>query len=243
MALKSVNKLTKNTDIRTTLAAVKHQVQASAQKASRDPESVQLLAVSKKKPLADIEAAWVAGQHAFGENYVDEALEKIQTWRSAHPDWRAEWHFIGSIQSRKAAAIATHFDWAHSVDRLKVAQKLSQHRPAELPPLSVCLQVNLDEEASKSGVPANQVLELANQVAELPQLRLRGLMSIPAPREGFDAQRAVFRELADLLNTLKESHPALDTLSMGMSADLDAAIAEGATLVRVGTAIFGARLR
>lgn len=237
-----MNELTKNTDIQASLAAVLDQVQASAKKAGRDPQSVQLLAVSKKKPLADIESAWEAGQRAFGENYVDEALEKIQSWHSAHPDRDAQWHFIGSIQSRKAAAIAVHFDWVHSVDRLKVAQKLSLHRPIDRPPLSVCLQVNLDGEASKSGVSAAEVLELADQVAELPQLQLRGLMSIPAPREGFEAQREVFRELAELLATLKAKHPQLDTLSMGMSADLDAAIAEGATLVRVGTAIFGARL-
>jgi len=237
-----VNEVTKTSDIQESLAAVQSQVEASAQKAGREPTSVQLLAVSKKKPLALIEAAWQAGQRAFGENYVDEGLEKIQAFRNSHPDWPAEWHFIGSIQSRKAASIATHFNWAHSVDRLKVAQKLSQHRPTTLPPLSVCLQVNLDGEASKSGVSASEVLELANQVAALPNLQLRGLMSIPAPREGFDEQRAVFRELAELLGTLQSAHPQLDTLSMGMSADMDAAIAEGATLVRVGTAIFGARL-
>lgn len=237
-----MNEVTKTSDIQESLAAVQSQVEASAQKAGREPTSVQLLAVSKKKPLALIEAAWQAGQRAFGENYVDEGLEKIQAFRSTHPDRPCEWHFIGSIQSRKAAAIAEHFDWAHSVDRLKVAQKLSQHRPTTLQPLSVCLQVNLDGEASKSGVAADEVLELANQVAALPKLQLRGLMSIPAPRQGFDEQRAVFRQLAELLATLQNTHPQLDTLSMGMSADMDAAIAEGATLVRVGTAIFGARL-
>ncbi len=237
-----MNEPTKNTDIPTSLANVQSLIEESAHRAGRKPQSIQLLAVTKKKPLADIEAAWHAGQRAFGENYVDEALEKIQTWQALHPDWPAQWHFIGSIQSRKAAAIATHFDWAHSVDRLKVAQKLSTNRPSDLPPLSVCLQINLDGEASKSGIPAEDAEALANQVAELPNLSLRGLMSIPAPRTGLEAQRAVFKELADLLSTLKSTHPKLDTLSMGMSADMDAAIAEGATVVRVGTAIFGARL-
>lgn len=238
-----MNESTKSPDIPTSLAAVHSLIAESAVRAGRKPQSIQLLAVTKKKPLADIEAAWQAGQRAFGENYVDEALDKIQAWREAHPDWQAQWHFIGSIQSRKAAAIATHFDWVHSVDRLKVAQKLSANRPTDSAPLSVCLQVNLDDEASKSGVSVKDAFELANQIAALPNLTLRGLMCIPAPRESLEAQRAVFKELAELLSSLKDTHPQLDTLSMGMSSDLDAAITEGATVVRVGTAIFGARLR
>lgn len=232
---------TKSHNIEASLAQVQHSIAESVTAANRLAGSVQLLAVSKKKPLAAIEAAWAAGQRSFGENYVDEALTKIANWQSLHPDWQAQWHFIGAIQSRKAASIATHFDWAHSVDRLKVAQKLSQHRPSTAAPLSVCIQVNLDNEPSKSGVATQEVAELASQIASLPNLKLRGLMSIPAPRSSVDDQRAVFRELANVQQSLKSEHPAIDTLSMGMSADMDAAILEGSTIVRVGTAIFGER--
>ncbi len=232
---------TQTQQIAAALGAVQRTIANAATDANRTKESIQLLAVSKKKPLAAIEAAWAAGQRAFGENYADEAVEKIQSWQAKFPDESPEWHFIGAIQSRKASMIATHFDWVHSIDRLKVATKLAQHRPASASPLSVCIQVNLDEESSKSGVPAAEVAELAKQIAELPQLTLRGLMSIPAPRSEFEEQRAVFQRLAHLKETLKPNHPQLDTLSMGMSGDIAAAIFEGATIVRVGTAIFGAR--
>ncbi|MCL4151681.1 UNVERIFIED_CONTAM: hypothetical protein GTU68_051242 [Idotea baltica] len=208
-----------------------------AEKHGRNPENIQLLAVSKTKPIPLIEAAMEAGQLAFGENYPDEGFEKVeQVGQSA-----CEWHFIGSIQSRKAAGIAQHFDWVHSVDRLKVATKLAQNRPADRPPLQICLQVNIDNEATKSGVAPDQVQELAEQCAQFPQLTLRGLMAIPTPKSEFSKQRDAFARVRDLQLTLKAQHPTMDTLSMGMSGDMEAAIAEGATIVRVGTAIFGAR--
>ena len=232
---------TQRHDINTALASVQRSIRDSVIAAARPEGCVQLLAVSKRKPLAAIETAWKAGQRSFGENYVDEALEKITSWRSEHPDKNAEWHFIGAIQSRKASSIAAHFDWVHSVDRLKIAQKLSQHRSGSTTPLSVCVQVNLDNESSKSGILASDVADLAKQIALLPNLKLRGLMSIPAPRTALNEQRSIFRALAQLQESLKSDHPTLDTLSMGMSADLDAAILEGSTIVRVGTAIFGAR--
>lgn len=236
-----MSELTNASLIATSLAEVKATVARSVVQANRDPDSVQLLAVSKRKPLAAIAAAWKAGQRAFGENYPDEAVEKIKAWQAVHPDRDAQWHYIGAIQSRKAAVIATHFDWVHSVDRLKVAKKLALHRPERRPPLSVCIQVNLDNEVNKSGVAYTEAGELADAITQLPQLQLRGLMSIPAPRENLAEQRAVFRRLSDLLEQLKADHPQVDTLSMGMSADLEAAISEGATIVRVGTAIFGSR--
>jgi len=178
-----------------------------------------------------------AGQLAFGENYVDEGVEKILS--IADPS--IEWHFIGAIQSRKCNQIAEHFDWAHGVDRLKTAERLSRFRPESLSPLNVCLQVNLDNESSKSGLPLEEVAELASACQNLPGITLRGLMAIPAPRDNFEQQRQVFDQLRQLLTELQIAQPELDTLSMGMSADMEAAIAEGATIVRVGTAIFGAR--
>lgn len=208
-----------------------------AEKHGRNPDNIQLLAVSKTKPTALIEAAIEAGQRAFGENYPDEGFEKVA--KLGHK--QCEWHFIGSIQSRKAAGIAKSFDWVHSVERLKVATKLAQNRPDNRPALQICLQVNIDNEASKSGVSADQVHELAEQCAQLPQLCLRGLMAIPTPQTEFDKQRDAFARVRELHSKLKLTHPTLDTLSMGMSGDLEAAIAEGATIVRVGTAIFGAR--
>jgi len=236
-----VSQSTQSHNIKAALASVQATIDESVTAAERPKGCVQLLAVSKKKPLAAIEAAWAAGQRCFGENYVDEALTKMASWQSQNPGWQVEWHFIGAIQSRKAASIASHFDWVHSVDRLKVAQKLSQHRPDTTTPLSVCIQVNLDNENSKSGVMATDVAELAEQIALLPNLKLRGLMSIPAPRTDLSEQRAAFRELAALQESLKTDHPTIDTLSMGMSGDLHAAVLEGSTMVRVGTAIFGAR--
>lgn len=229
------------TQIAASLAEVKDTMARTVASADRAPGSVHLLAVSKRKPLSAIEAAWSAGQRAFGENYPDEAVDKIRSWQTLHPDREIEWHYIGAIQSRKAAVIAEHFDWVHSVDRSKVARKLSQHRQEHNQPLSVCIQINLDNEASKSGVATSEAAALAAEIAQLPQLRLRGLMSIPAPRKNVDEQRSVFRQLSDLLETLRSDHPHLDTLSMGMSADLEAAIIEGSTIVRVGTAIFGSR--
>lgn len=206
--------------------------------ASRPVQSVTLLVVSKTFPGDAVREAFAAGARAFGENYVQEGLDKI----AALADLRTqiEWHLIGPLQSNKTRAVAENFDWVHSIDRLKIAQRLSAQRPAHLAPLQVCLQVNVSGEASKSGVPPAEVPALAAAVAALPGLRLRGLMAIPEPATDFEAQRIPHRALAALLRSLPQDL-ALDTLSMGMSADLAAAIAEGATLVRVGSAIFGTR--
>jgi pyridoxal phosphate enzyme (YggS family) len=202
---------------------------------------VSLLAVSKTKPAAEVRQAAAAGQVAFGENYLQEALEKIEALADL-PD--LEWHFIGPIQSNKTRAIAEHFQWVHSVDRLKIARRLSDHRPDTLPPLNVCLQLNVDSEDSKSGCHLEDLPELATAVSELPGLKLRGLMAIPDPNQPEDSLRNSFRALATALEQLNRQpgpRAPLDTLSMGMSGDLELAIAEGATLVRVGTALFGAR--
>lgn len=200
-------------------------------------DSVTLLAVSKTKPLADIEALAEAGQKAFGENYVQEALDKI----AQRPD--LEWHFIGPIQSNKTKSIAEHFQWVHSVDRLKIARRLSAQRPPGLGDLQILLEVNVSEEASKSGFRPDEILDVAEEVMALPNLSLRGLMAIPARAEPMEAQRQPFRQLRDLLTEMQKRFPQapLDTLSMGMSADLESAIMEGSTLVRIGTDIFGAR--
>ncbi len=208
-------------------------------KAGRDPSAARLLVVSKTFEAAAVREAHAAGERAFGENYVQEALDKI----AALADLRAgiEWHLIGPLQSNKTRVVAEAFDWVHTVDRLKIAQRLSEQRPEGLAPLQVCLQVNISGEASKSGVAPADVPALAAQIAALPRLRLRGLMAIPEPAQDLDAQRLPHRQLAQLLQALREQGLALDTLSMGMSADLEAAVLEGATLVRVGSAIFGSR--
>ena len=214
--------------------------QAAAQH-GRNPTSVLLLAVSKTfGPDAVIEAA-EAGQRAFGENYLQEALDKQQSVQTLRPDLALEWHFIGPIQSNKTRPIAEHFEWAHAVDREKIARRLSEQRPQNLPPLNICLQVNVSGEDSKSGVAPTEVLALAQAVTILPGLRLRGLMAIPEPAEDFESQRKPFALLRALQQQLTEAGIPTDTLSMGMSADMDAAIAEGATIVRIGTAIFGKR--
>jgi pyridoxal phosphate enzyme (YggS family) len=214
---------------------------AAAHRVARDPAQISLLAVSKSfGPAAVIEAAQ-AGQRAFGENYLQEALDKMQAVRTAQPGLRLEWHFIGPIQSNKTRQIAEHFDWIHSVEREKIAQRLSAQRPAHLPPLNICLQVNISGETSKSGVPPQQAPELAHAIAALPHLALRGLMAIPEPAAGFEQQRLPFRRLRALFDQLRAQGLGLDTLSIGMSADMAAAIAEGATMVRIGTAIFGKR--
>ncbi|PCF95860.1 YggS family pyridoxal phosphate-dependent enzyme [Vreelandella nigrificans] len=220
------------------------QARARLRKALEDAERAQgtatLLAVSKTKPASLIRQAWQLGQREFGENYLQEALEK-QTELADLDD--IVWHFIGPLQSNKTRAVAENFDWVHSVERLKIAKRLSEQRPANLAPLNICLQVNISREASKSGVMPEEAIALAHDVAALPRLRLRGLMAIPAPAESFAAQRIPFAELRQLLTKLQAALPEtqLDTLSMGMSDDLEAAISEGATLVRLGTAIFGAR--
>ena len=222
------------------LTMVRQRIEQAAAAAGRDPRSVTLLAVSKTFPAEDIARAAALGQTAFGENYVQEAVDKIAALR---PDWPAlQWHFIGPLQSNKTRDVAAHFDWVHSIDRLKLAQRLNDQRPADRPPLQVCIQVNVDSETTKSGVRPEDASALAAAVAALPRLRLRGLMGIPGARAGTAAQREPFARLRKLRDAIAAEHGlTLDTLSMGMSADLEAAILEGATLVRVGSAIFGAR--
>ena len=223
------------------LQDVAQQIVSAAQDAGRAPQAVQLLAVSKTfGPEAVLEAV-AAGQRAFGENYLQEGVDKIRAVAEALPAIALEWHFIGPIQSNKTRPIAEHFDWVHTVERLKIAQRLSEQRPAELAPLNICLQVNISGEASKSGVTPDALPALAHAVAQLPNLKLRGLMAIPEPETDFARQRASFAQLRVLFEQLRAEGFALDTLSMGMSADLRAAVHEGATIVRVGSAIFGAR--
>jgi len=224
-------------NIEKNLSAVRMQIEAAARAAGRDPESILLLAVSKKKPAGDIRIARQLGQLDFGENYLQEAQQKMRELE----DLDIRWHFIGAIQSNKTRDIAEAFDWAHCIDRFKIARRLSEQRPADMPPLNVCIQVNLDHEESKAGIDLQQVPRLAAEVAGLDGIRLRGLMSIPAPRADYEAQRAAFAPLAQMLETLQQQGLACDTLSMGMTQDLAAAIAAGSTLVRIGTAIFGER--
>lgn len=213
------------------LQAVKERIATASRTALRNPQTVSLLAVSKTSwPEAVIEAG-DAGQHAFGENYLQEALDKIAAVRAARPELLLEWHFIGPIQSNKTRPIAEHFDWVHAVDREKIAQRLSEQRPAHLPPLNVCLQVNISGEESKSGVAPDQVAELARKVAAMPRLVLRGLMAIPEPSDDMEKQRLPLRQMRQLFDALRAQGFGLDTLSMGMSSDLEAAIAEGATMV------------
>lgn len=219
------------------LQAVRARIAAAAIAAGRDPASAGLLAVSKTFGAEAVMAARAAGQRAFGESYVQEAVDKIAT--VADPG--IEWHFIGPLQSNKTRLVAEHFDWVHSVSSLRIARRLSEQRPASRGPMSICLQVNVSGEATKAGVSEAELPALASEVATLPGLRLRGLMCIPAPAEGFAAQRAPFAELARMQQRLLAAGMAFDTLSMGMSDDLEAAIAEGATWVRVGNAIFGSR--
>jgi pyridoxal phosphate enzyme (YggS family) len=212
-------------------------VRLGAEKSQRCPDDILLLAVSKTRSPQEIRAAHAAGLRHFGESYLQEAIEKIL----ALQDLDLVWHFIGPIQSNKTRAIAAHFDWVHSVDRLKVARRLSEQRPADLPPLQVCLQVNISGETSKSGATLAELPDLASAVSSLPRLQLRGLMAIPAPNDNVQQQRRVFARVRGALVELEATVPLLDTLSMGMSGDLEAAIAEGATIVRPGTAIFGPR--
>ncbi|HEY0489487.1 MAG TPA: YggS family pyridoxal phosphate-dependent enzyme [Telluria sp.] len=223
------------------LQAVDHTIVAAANACGRSRNEVQLLAVSKTFPPEAVVEAIAAGQRAFGENYLQEALDKQQAVAAAVPDKHIEWHFIGPIQSNKTRPIAASFEWVHTVDRLKVAQRLSEQRPADMAPLNICLQVNISGEASKSGITAAELPGLARAVALLPNLRLRGLMAIPEPEVDLARQRAPFARLRGLFEQLRDDGMEMDTLSMGMSSDMTAAIAEGATIVRVGSAIFGSR--
>ena len=224
-------------DISQSLARVHARIRSAATDAGRDPNTIRLLAVSKTKPEAMLREASAAGQRAFGENYLQDALPKIAALEALD----IEWHYIGRIQSNKTREIAQHFAWVHGLDKLKHAQRLSEQRPPELPPLQCCIQVNLSGEASKGGVAPDQLPQLAEAVAALPRLQLRGLMTMPDPHSSRAEQSQVFERLAQLREQLNTRGLQLDTLSMGMSGDLELAIAAGATLVRIGTDIFGAR--
>jgi len=219
------------------LQDVRARIATACRAAGRAPDAVALLAVSKTFGADAVRAAHAAGQHAFGENYIQEAVDKIDALR----DLPLQWHCIGPIQSNKTRLVAERYDWAHSVDRLKIAERLSAQRPDDLAPLQVCLQVNIDGGPTKSGVAPAEALALARAVAALPRLTLRGLMTIPEPAPDFDTALAVHQRARALFDELNAEGLALDTLSMGMSADLEAAIAAGSTMVRIGTAIFGSR--
>ena len=203
----------------------------------RDANSVRLIAVSKSQPAAAIRAVAELGQREFGENYVQEALPKLEQLA----DLKLTWHYIGQLQTNKTRPVAEHFHWVHTLDRERIAVRLSEQRSPHAAPLNICIQVSLEEEPGKGGISKTDLAPLARRVAELPRLQLRGLMCIPPPREGFEAQRQLFAELADCAQELREQGLVLDTLSMGMSGDLEAAVAAGATCVRIGTAIFGER--
>lgn len=219
------------------LAAVRSRIEAACLACGRSPSEISLLAVSKTFPAQAVEQALHAGQLAFGENYIQEAIEKMATLRH----WPLQWHCIGPMQSNKTRLVAENFDWAHTVDRLKIAQRLSEQRPSNLPPLQVCVQVNIDGGPNKSGVSPEELMPLARAIVGMPGLRLRGLMCIPEPAPDFESARQVFERASTLFRTCQHEGLALDTLSMGMSDDLEAAIAAGSTMVRVGSAIFGSR--
>lgn len=222
------------------LAQVREKISAAATRCGRDSKKVTLLAVSKTKPASAIEEAIAAGQRTFGENYVQEGVEKIQYFQ-AQGTADLEWHFIGPLQSNKSRLVAEYFDWCHTVDRLKIATRLSEQRPATLSPLNVLIQVNISDEQSKSGISLDELDSLAADIATLPNVCLRGLMAIPAPEQEYDKQFTVASQMAAALERLKTHYPTVDTLSLGMSDDMEAAIAAGSTMVRIGTAIFGAR--
>lgn len=220
------------------LATISQQIQQYCQQANRPEQSVKLLAVSKTKPISAIAEAIEAGQRAFGENYVQEGIEKIQHF--AEND-TLEWHFIGLLQSNKTRVVAEHFDWVQTIDRLKIAQRLSEQRPEHLPVLNVLIQINISDEASKSGISAKEMLELATQISQLPRLKLRGLMAIPKPESEPEQQKIALAQMNELFLQLQSKFEGIDTLSMGMSDDMPSAIECGSTMVRIGTAIFGAR--
>jgi pyridoxal phosphate enzyme (YggS family) len=223
------------------LQQVRERLKQACALAGRDVSAVSLLAVSKTFDADAVCLALAAGQHAFGENYVQEGTEKIAALRVSRPDAALQWHCIGPLQSNKSRPVAEQFDWVQSVDRLKIAQRLSEQRPPNLPDLQVCLQVNVDGGANKSGVAPDQLLALARAVAGLPRLRLRGLMCIPEPAPDFESQKALFLRAKALFDELNAQGLQLDTLSMGMSDDMEAAVAAGSTMVRVGRAVFGSR--
>ncbi|NIY81847.1 YggS family pyridoxal phosphate-dependent enzyme [Vibrio hepatarius] len=229
--------------IQQNIEQITSQIEEAQQKCGRPRESVKLLAVSKTKPIEAILEAARAGQKAFGENYVQEGADKVAYFSEHHPDLSLEWHFIGPIQSNKSRHVAESFDWVHTVDRAKIAKRLNDQRPQHLPALQVLIQVNTSGESSKSGASDEEIFELAELISALPNLTLRGLMSIPANVSDYQSQLVAFKQLAELKEKLAARYPELnlDTLSMGMSGDMQAAIEAGSTMVRIGTAIFGAR--
>ena len=225
-------------NIEKNLALINHQIEQAATEFNRETSNISLLAVSKRKPSSDLRSAYNCGQKDFGENFLQEAQAKMRDLA----DLDIVWHFIGPVQSNKTRALAESFDWVHCVDRLKIAQRLSNQRPESMSPLNICIQVNIDLETSKSGVAPGDIIALAKAIRNLPQIKLRGLMAIPAQRSNFESQREPFAKLKQALQDLQQHGFDCDTLSMGMSHDMQAAIAEGSTLVRIGTAIFGERL-
>ncbi|CZV28532.1 YggS family pyridoxal phosphate-dependent enzyme [Enterobacter ludwigii] len=227
-------------DIAHNLAQVRDKISAAATRCGRASEEITLLAVSKTKPASAIADAIEAGQHAFGENYVQEGVNKIRFFQEQGKT-DLQWHFIGPLQSNKSRLVAEHFDWCHTIDRLRIASRLNDQRPEALPPLNVLIQVNISDENSKSGIALEELDALAADVAALPRLTLRGLMAIPAPESSYERQFAVAQQMAVAFEALKARYETVDTLSLGMSDDMEAAIAAGSTMVRIGTAIFGAR--
>lgn len=229
------------TSLQEKLHLVQQRIATQCAVSGRDPQTVQLLAVSKTFALSAVLEAHRAGQKHFGENYIQEGVEKITACRARPDCGHLVWHCIGPIQSNKTRLVATHFDWVHTVDRLKIAQRLSEQRPPDMPPLQICIQVNIDGGVNKAGIAPAEVLELGRQVAALPRLRLRGLMTIPEPAADYAGALAVHQAAKDLWDRLRAAGLEMDTLSMGMSADLEAALAAGSTMVRVGSALFGSR--
>ena len=227
-------------DIAHNLAQVRDKISAAATRCGRASEEVTLLAVSKTKPASAIAEAIAAGHRAFGENYVQEGVDKIRYFQETGNS-SLQWHFIGPLQSNKSRLVAEHFDWCHTVDRLRIATRLNEQRPLDMHPINVLIQINISDENSKSGIALTELEALASQVAELPRLTLRGLMAIPAPESSYERLFAVAQQMAVAFEALKSRYPTVDTLSLGMSDDMEAAIAAGSTMVRIGTAIFGAR--
>lgn len=227
--------------IKQNLQHIQQSITNIAQQCERNPNTIKLLAVSKTKPIEQIDQAIQAGQRLFGENYVQEGIEKIIYYQQNRPNIGLEWHFIGPLQSNKTKLVAEHFDWVQTIDRFKIAQRLSDQRARHLPPLNVLIQVNISKEDSKSGVSPGEIKLLAEQITSLPNLQLRGLMAIPKAEIDRNKQIVAFEKMYDCYQTLQQSFPNIDTLSMGMSDDLASAINAGSTMVRIGTAIFGAR--
>lgn len=223
------------------LLSIKNKIQKFAKECERDPNAIELIAVSKTKPVEQITEAINAGQFSFGENYVQEGVEKIQYFKQALPNTPLTWHFIGPLQSNKSKLVAKNFDWMHTIDRFKIAQRLNDQRPTNMAKLNVLIQVNISQEVSKSGIHPTEVANLVKQIITLPNLNLRGLMAIPEIENDFNKQFEIFRKMQQLLLSLQPDYPFMDTLSMGMTGDMQAAIAAGSTMVRIGTAIFGAR--